>query len=67
MLNPELLKILCCPLGRADLKLENDFLKCMRCCLKFPIREGIPVLLIEDAILPDGIKELNQLDCQKNP
>ena len=75
MLNPELLKILCCPLGKADLKLvpaefkrgfENDFLICTRCSIKFPVREGIPVLLIEEAVLPDGIKDLNELDCQKN-
>lgn len=65
MLNPELLDILCCPLGKADLKEENDFLICTRCGLKFPVREGIPVLLIDEAILPDGVSGISGLDCRR--
>jgi uncharacterized protein len=65
MLNPELLKILCCPLGKADLKLENNFLVCIQCGLKFPIREDIPILLLEEAVLPDGVKDLGELKCQQ--
>jgi hypothetical protein len=66
MLNPELLKMLCCPIGKADLKLDDDFLVCTRCGVKFSIKEGIPVLLLEEAILPEGVKDINDLDCKKD-
>lgn len=40
-----LLKILACPLCKADLKLEKDKLKCSKCGKEYPIKEGIPILL----------------------
>jgi uncharacterized protein YbaR (Trm112 family) len=65
MIDARLLEILCCPLGKASLKLENDFLVCTKCNVIYPIIEGIPSLLIEDAILPAGIKSIPELICQK--
>ncbi len=47
----ELLDILACPKCKGELKLNqsNDGLICYRCRLVYEIREGIPVMLIEEA------------------
>ncbi|MCX8022803.1 MAG: Trm112 family protein [Syntrophorhabdaceae bacterium] len=51
-LNRELLDILCCPKCKGDIRLtENeDGLVCDACKLMYPIREEIPVMLIDEAI-----------------
>ncbi len=50
-LNQKLLDILACPKCKGDLDLteQQDGLVCPACKLKYPIREGIPVMLIEEA------------------
>ncbi len=50
-IDPELLAILACPLCKADVKLTADEkgLKCVKCHRVYPIKEGIPVMLIEEA------------------
>ncbi|PXF56498.1 MAG: hypothetical protein C4B58_13220 [Deltaproteobacteria bacterium] len=50
-ISPELLNILACPKCKGDVKLtENeDGLICESCCLLYEIREGIPVMLIDEA------------------
>lgn len=47
----KLLEILACPKCKGDLELvvTNDALDCRVCKLRYPIREGIPVMLIEEA------------------
>lgn len=66
MLDPELLKLLVCPLGKAELRLEGDFLVCSRCGPRFRIsREGYPNLLIEEAELPPGIHRIEDLPCYR--
>jgi uncharacterized protein YbaR (Trm112 family) len=51
--SPELLEILCCPKCHApvELKPNGDSLKCTNaeCSLVYPIREDIPVMLIDEA------------------
>jgi len=51
MIDKELLKILACPKCKGDLKYDekNDRLICEKCKLAYPIKDGIPVLLIEEA------------------
>jgi len=51
MIDKELLKILACPKCKGDLKYDekNDKLICEKCRLAYPIKDGIPVLLIEEA------------------
>ncbi len=51
MINQELLKILACPKCKGDLELiqENGIL-CKACNLLYPIKEDIPVMLIEEAL-----------------
>jgi len=47
----ELLKILCCPMCKGELiETENgDGLVCETCKLRYPVRDDIPVMLIEEA------------------
>ena len=56
---------LVCPIGKYPLKVTGDMLECTNCGAKFPVKEGIPLLLIDDALLPEGIKEISELKCFK--
>lgn len=48
VISQELLEILVCPACRAKVVLEEEFLSCGGCGRRYPIREGIPVMLIEE-------------------
>ncbi len=59
-IDPELLKMLVCPLTRSPLRLEGEELVGSVGGLRYPIREGIPILLIDEAKLPAGIASLDE-------
>jgi hypothetical protein len=67
MIHKRLLEILSCPLdpSRTRLVLEGDHFTCPRCLLQFKIRDGFPVLLVDEAVLPPGCDNVGQLPCQK--
>jgi uncharacterized protein len=44
-----ILPLLACPACRGKLAEEGDYLLCPACALKFPVRDGIPVLLLNEA------------------
>jgi len=49
-LEKEWLDILCCPKCKGNFTLEiEDSLTCLACQLVYPIRNGIPILLIDEA------------------
>ena len=48
-MNEKLLEILVCPLTRSKLILKNDELISREAKLAYPIREGIPILIISEA------------------
>ena len=52
MIDPKLLEILACPVCKAAVTEERERLSCIRCGRRYPIREGIPVMLTEEAELP---------------
>ena len=52
VIDEELLKILACPLDKAPVALEGDRIVCSRCGRRYPVRDGIPVMLIDEAELP---------------
>ena len=49
--NPELLKILVCPQCKAPVQLTADGqgLKCTECRRVYPIRDDIPIMLVDEA------------------
>jgi len=51
MLDKELLAILACPQCKGEIHInrDKDGLICPACKLEYPIREGIPVMLIDEA------------------
>jgi len=56
-IHPELLEILACPKCKGDIRLNDsqDCLICDRCRLVYEIRDGIPIMLIDEAKpLSDG-------------
>lgn len=69
MISPQLLDLLRCPLDPSNTRLDQtaDGLVCQRCRLQFPVREGIPCMLPEEAQLPAGCSSLDDLPCRKQP
>jgi len=50
-LSPDLIAILVCPKCKGKLEMESDetgFI-CPACRLRYPVREGIPVMLVDEA------------------
>ena len=50
-ISPDLLEILACPACKAKVNLEADGsgLKCVACHRVYPIRDEIPVMLVDEA------------------
>ena len=48
----ELLDILACPKCKAPVRQEDDAIQCTNpaCRLRYPVRNGIPVMLIDEAV-----------------
>ena len=55
MIDKELLEILACPACKAEVRIEGEAgaaggrLACVSCGRRYPVRDGIPVMLIEEA------------------
>ncbi|MGI8868411.1 MAG: Trm112 family protein [Mycobacteriales bacterium] len=54
LIDPQLLEILACPACRQPLRETGETLTCTGCGRAYPVRDGIPVLLIDEATLPAG-------------
>jgi uncharacterized protein YbaR (Trm112 family) len=56
LINAELLKILVCPVPecRARLELRGNRLVCSACGRRYPVEERWPVLIPEEAEMPEG-------------
>jgi uncharacterized protein YbaR (Trm112 family) len=67
MISQDLLDTLRCPVRPSDTRLtvEGDRLLCERCALRFKIKDGFPVMVIEEAELPPGCEGLGDLPCQR--
>ncbi|GJQ22904.1 hypothetical protein BIY37_09465 [Candidatus Brocadia sapporoensis] len=59
MITEELLNILACPLCKTDVRLEGDRIVCTTCGRRYPVRDDIPVMLIDEAELPEGPKKIH--------
>lgn len=49
MIDKELLAILACPACKADVELKDEKIVCTKCKRKYPIKDGIPIMLIDEA------------------
>ena len=54
MIDKELLEILACPACKSQVELrDNKKIVCTKCGRRYPIRDGIPVMLIDEAEEPE--------------
>lgn len=55
-IDKRLLDVLACPKCKGDVKVEGEKIVCQsaQCGLRYPIRDGIPVMLIDQAEKPQG-------------
>ena len=60
-IDAEVLNVFRCPLTRSKLTQEGSELVAEVGGLRYPINDGIPILLIDEAKLPEGISSLDDL------
>ncbi len=58
-INLELLEMLVCPAchARLELKTDGSGLKCLSCHRLYPIRDEIPVMMIDEATIEDADRD----------
>jgi len=58
-IDPKLMEILVCPVSKKSLVQKEDELVCYESGLAYPIRDGIPIMMPEEArkLKKDEIKE----------
>ena len=52
MIDKELLNILACPACKGDVKLECEKIVCTACGRRYPVKDGIPIMLVDEAEKP---------------
>jgi uncharacterized protein YbaR (Trm112 family) len=52
----DLLEILACPNCRGDVEYHEaeSYIECLQCGYRYPVRDDIPVMLIDEAEKPSG-------------
>ena len=58
-ISQDLLEILACPAckGKVELKPDGSGLKCVECRRLYPIRDDIPVMLVDEATIENDTDE----------
>ncbi|MCM8766077.1 MAG: Trm112 family protein [Candidatus Omnitrophica bacterium] len=49
MLDKKIIDLLACPVCKGEVEEKENRIVCKECGLKYPIREGIPIMLIAEA------------------
>lgn len=51
LIDPELAEVLVCPVDKSDLREDGpaERLECVECGRRYPVRDGIPIMLVEEA------------------
>lgn len=49
MIDKDLLAILACPACQSDVELQDEKIVCTQCGRKYPVKDGIPIMLVEEA------------------
>ena len=49
MIDKELLDVLACPACKADVELLKNKIVCKKCGKRYPVRDGVPIMLIDEA------------------
>ncbi|MCK4912585.1 MAG: Trm112 family protein [Candidatus Omnitrophica bacterium] len=56
MLNKEILKIIACPRCKKDVILKEEKIICVSCNRQYPIKNNIPIMIVEEAELNENIR-----------
>ncbi|MCA9401724.1 MAG: Trm112 family protein [Candidatus Omnitrophica bacterium] len=54
MIDEDLISILACPACKGDVKEENSKVLCLKCGRQYPIKDGVPILLVDEALPPSS-------------
>ena len=49
MIDKDLIAILACPACKGDVAEKNEKVICVKCGRKYPIKDGIPIMLVDEA------------------
>jgi len=49
LIDRELLEILACPVCKTGVEEKGEFLVCTECGRMYPVRDGIPIMLVDEA------------------
>jgi uncharacterized protein YbaR (Trm112 family) len=49
MIDKDLLEILACPACKGDVTLSEGKIVCSKCGRKYPVKDGIPIMLVDEA------------------
>ena len=49
MIDKDLLEILACPACKGDVEQRNEKIVCIQCGRKYPIKDGVPIMLVDEA------------------
>jgi uncharacterized protein len=52
-IDPELMRLLVCPRCKGSLAEDGTELACAGCGARYPVREGLPVLLVREEAPPE--------------
>jgi uncharacterized protein len=53
VIDRQLLALLACPVDRGSIRMDGEGLTCSRCSRRYQIRDGIPVMLADEADTPE--------------
>ena len=56
MLNKKILKVIACPKCKKDVILRDEKIICINCNKQYPIRNNIPIMIVEEAELNGNLK-----------
>jgi uncharacterized protein YbaR (Trm112 family) len=48
-LDRKLLELIACPVCREKVSAQNGFLVCGKCGRKYPVRDGVPVMILPES------------------
>ena len=65
MFKESLIDDLVCPVGKEKLAVSDGYLVCSKCGVRYPVIDNIPHLLIDDAVFPEGVSKISELECMK--
>lgn len=57
-INPDFLEILRCPFckSKVELKADGNSLKCETCHRVYPVRDGIPIMIVDEATIEKEVE-----------